>query len=68
MIVFFSLFQWFSRIYDILCDLFAERMPQDKSYKYKPDTVNVYFENRINATIHRADVRKSVKEITGDKK
>lgn len=55
-------------MYDILCDLFAERMPQDKSYKYKPDTVNVHFENRINATVHQVDVRKTIKEITIDKK
>lgn len=57
-----------SRIHDVLCDLFAERMPQDKHYKYKPDTVNVYFENRIKATIHPVDVRKTIKEITTDKK
>lgn len=43
-------------------------MPHDKSYKYKPDTVNVYFENRINATIHQVDVRKTIQEITTDKK
>lgn len=55
-------------MYDVLCDLFAERMPQDKSYKYRPDTVNVYFENRINATIHKVDVRNTIKEITADKK
>lgn len=63
-LIFFSTF----RVYDILCDLFAERMPQDTSYKYKPDTVNVYFENRINATIHKVDVQKTIKEITADKK
>lgn len=56
------------RIYDVLCDLFAERMPQDTTYKYKPDTVNVYFENRIKATIHQVDVQKTIKEITTDKK
>lgn len=56
------------RVFDILCDLFAERMPQDKNYKYKPDTVNIYFENRINASIHQVDARKTIKEITADKK
>lgn len=61
-------FRFISRMYDILCDLFAERMPQDKSYKYKPDTVNVYFENRINATLHQVDVQKTIQEITADKK
>lgn len=55
-------------MYDILCDLFAEKMPQDHSYKYKPDTVNVYFENRINGTLHKFDVQKTIKEITSDKK
>lgn len=59
---------FFFRIYDILCDLFTERMPQDTSYKYRPDTVNVYFENRINATIHLVDVRKTIQEITMDPK
>lgn len=43
-------------------------MPMDKSYKYKPDTVNVYFENRIKGTLHQVDVRKTIKEITTDKK
>lgn len=56
------------RIYDILCDLFAEQMPQDKNYKYKPNTVNVYFENRIKATIHPVAVQKMIKEITADEK
>lgn len=54
-------------MYDILCDLFAERMPEDKTYKYKPDTVNVYFENRLAGKLHKIDVRKTIKEITGDK-
>lgn len=67
-VLFNFLFFISTRMYDILCDLFAERMPQDKSYKYKPDTVNVYFENRIKATLHQVDVRKTIKEITTDKK
>lgn len=55
-------------MYDILCDLFAERMVQDHSYKYKPDTVNVYFENRIEGTLHMIDVKKTIKDISSDEK
>lgn len=55
-------------MYDILCELFAERMPQDTAYRYKPDSVNVYFENRLNGTVHQIDVRHTIKQITSDKK
>lgn len=55
-------------MHETLCELFAERMPQDTSYKYKPDSVNVYFENRLNATLHQVDVRNTIKQITSDKK
>lgn len=55
-------------MYDILCDLFAEPMEQDKQHKYLPDTVNVYYENRLAGTLHKANVRKTIKEITSEKK
>lgn len=54
-------------LFDILCDLFAEQMPEDKDYRYRPDTVNVYYENRVQAKLHKIDVTKTIKEITADK-
>lgn len=55
------------RMYDILCDLFSERLAQDPLYKYKPDTVNVYYENRIAGTLHMVRPEKTIKEITMEK-
>lgn len=65
-----SLFYWSksiqNRLYDILCDLFAEQMPEDKHHQYRPDTVNVYYENRVQGKLHKIDVMKTIKQITMD--
>lgn len=53
-------------LYDILCDLFAEPMPEDKQYQYRPDTVNVYYENRVQGKLHKLDASQTVKQITSD--
>lgn len=55
-----------NRLYDILCDLFAEQMPEDKQHQYRPDTVNVYYENRVQGKLHKIDVMKTIKQITMD--
>lgn len=55
-----------NRLYDILCDLFAEQMPEDKQHQYRPDTVNVYYENRVRGELHQIDAMKTIKQITMD--
>lgn len=49
-------------------DLFAERMECDKNHAYKPNSVNVYFENTLAGSVHLADVKQTIKGITGNKK
>lgn len=55
-------------MHHILCDLFADRVAPDPLVRYKPDAVNVYFENRINGTLHTVKPDQNIKQITMDKK
>lgn len=56
------------RIFDILVDLFSERMECDVGYRYRPNSVNVYFENTLTADVHLIDVQQTIKQITSNKK
>lgn len=55
-------------MYDILVDLFAERMEFDVHYAYRPNNVNVYFENKLTAKVHLVNVQDVIKTITANKK
>lgn len=51
---------------DALEHLFAEPLECDKEQKYKPDTCNVYYENRIAASVHKVTLSKTIKEIISE--
>lgn len=52
---------------DVIESLFAENLPLDKTNTYRPDTVNVYYENRKVGCVHKVDLSKSIKEIVQEK-
>lgn len=52
---------------DVVDNLFAEPLPMDTKKIYRPDTVNVYYENRKVGCVHKVDLEKSVKEIIQEK-
>lgn len=53
---------------ELLVDMFTEPMECDKLHRYRPNTLSVYFENRIVATVHKVDINKSIGEIIKNKK
>lgn len=55
-------------MFDILADLFTERMECDTGYRYRPNTVNVYFENTLTTEVVKVDVQQTIKQITFNKK
>lgn len=52
---------------DALAHLFAEPLDCDKQQKYKFDTCNVYYENRIAATVHKVTLSKPIRDIVSEK-
>lgn len=53
---------------DVLDELLTEPLQMDKHLKYKPSTVNVYFENRLTATCHKVNPFNRIADIISDKK
>lgn len=43
-------------------------MPEDKHHLYRPDTVNVYYENRVQGKLYKVDVMHTIKQITMEPK
>lgn len=52
---------------DALIELLKEPMPCDLKRVYNPESVNVYYENRIAAKVHLVNVKKTIKEILQEK-
>lgn len=52
---------------DALIELLKEPMPCDLNRVYNPESVNVYYENRIAAKVHLVNVKKTIKEILQEK-
>lgn len=52
---------------DVVDSLFAEPFPLDKTNSYRPDSVNVYYENRKVGCVHKVDTQKTIKEILQEK-
>lgn len=53
---------------DILLELLSEPLQMDKRLQYRPNTVNVYFENRLAATCHKVNAFNRIVDIITDKK
>ncbi|XP_065368090.1 DNA polymerase interacting tetratricopeptide repeat-containing, protein of 47 kDa [Calliphora vicina] len=56
-----------ARMSDVVDSLFAEPLPQDNTNSYRPDTVNVYYENRKVGCVHKVDLHKTIKQIVKEK-
>lgn len=54
-------------ISDCLNTLFAEPLPVDKTQAYRPVSVNVYYENRKAASVHKVNPAKTLREIIDEK-
>ncbi|XP_017149044.1 DNA polymerase interacting tetratricopeptide repeat-containing, protein of 47 kDa [Drosophila miranda] len=52
---------------DCLTTLFAEPLPCDKSHNYRMGNVNVYYENRKAACVHKVEPERSLSEIINEK-
>ncbi|SPP74059.1 DNA polymerase interacting tetratricopeptide repeat-containing, protein of 47 kDa [Drosophila guanche] len=52
---------------DCLKTLFAEPLPCDKSQNYRLGNVNVYYENRKAACVHKVELEKSLSDIISEK-
>ncbi|BFG03981.1 DNA polymerase interacting tetratricopeptide repeat-containing protein of 47 kDa [Drosophila madeirensis] len=52
---------------DCLTTLFAEPLPCDKSQNYRLGNVNVYYENRKAACVHKVELQKSLSDIISEK-
>lgn len=61
------MFFLFDRMIDTLTHLFAEPLECDKQQKYKSDSCNVYYENRVAATVHKVILSKTIKDIVSEK-
>lgn len=54
-------------MYDALCELFLEPLECDRNLRYTPDTVTLYYENRLVAKVVKVDSQKTIQEITAEK-
>ncbi|XP_034654376.1 DNA polymerase interacting tetratricopeptide repeat-containing, protein of 47 kDa [Drosophila subobscura] len=52
---------------DCLTTLFTEPLPCDKSQNYRLGNVNVYYENRKAACVHKVELEKSLSDIISEK-
>lgn len=52
---------------DCLNTLFAEPLPCDKTLSYRPESVNVYYENRKVGCVHKVRPNKTLREIMDEK-
>lgn len=52
---------------DALSHLFAEPLECDKQHKYRADSCNVYYENRVAASVHKVTLSNTIKEIVSEK-
>ncbi|KAL7736381.1 hypothetical protein ACLKA6_014847 [Drosophila palustris] len=52
---------------DCLNTLFAEPLPCDKTLSYRPEAVNVYYENRKVGCVHKVSPNKTLREIVDEK-
>lgn len=48
---------------DVLEDMFTEPLECDKQHRYKPNTLAVYFENRLDGTVHKVDISLTIRNI-----
>ncbi|XP_037928538.1 DNA polymerase interacting tetratricopeptide repeat-containing, protein of 47 kDa [Teleopsis dalmanni] len=51
---------------DCIYTLFNEPLPWDTAKNYQPDSINVYYENRLAGRVHKVDLNKSIKEIINE--
>ncbi|EDW02127.1 DNA polymerase interacting tetratricopeptide repeat-containing, protein of 47 kDa [Drosophila grimshawi] len=52
---------------DCLITLFEEPLPADKMSSYRPDKVNVYYENRKAGCAHKVNPKSTLREIINEK-
>ncbi|XP_062133741.1 DNA polymerase interacting tetratricopeptide repeat-containing, protein of 47 kDa [Drosophila sulfurigaster albostrigata] len=52
---------------DCLSTLFAEPLPCDRSLSYRPESVNVYYENRKVGCVHKVNPKLTLREILNEK-
>ncbi|KAH8299766.1 hypothetical protein KR044_005779 [Drosophila immigrans] len=52
---------------ECLSTLFAEPLPCDKTLSYRPESVNVYYENRKVGCVHKVNPKKTLREILNEK-
>jgi len=52
---------------DCLNTLFAEPLPCDKTLSYRPESVNVYYENRKVGCVRKVSPNKTLREIMDEK-
>lgn len=53
---------------DVLEEMFAEPLQVDPQYRYRPDTLSVYFENRLAGTVHKVNIFNRIADIITDKR
>lgn len=54
-------------IFECFEDMFALDEPTPHNYK-NPNDLNVYFENRLKATVYKVDLQKTIKDLVADEK
>ncbi|XP_034102389.1 DNA polymerase interacting tetratricopeptide repeat-containing, protein of 47 kDa [Drosophila nasuta] len=52
---------------DCLSTLFAEPLPCDRTLSYRPESVNVYYENRKVGCVHKVNPKLTLREILNEK-
>lgn len=53
---------------DVLDEMFAEPLQVDPAYRYRPDSLAVYFENRLAGTVHKVNIFNKIADIITDKR
>lgn len=53
---------------DVLDEMFAEPLQVDPAYRYRPDALAVYFENRLAGTVHKVNIFNRIADIITDKR
>ncbi|XP_037030296.1 DNA polymerase interacting tetratricopeptide repeat-containing, protein of 47 kDa [Bradysia coprophila] len=52
---------------DALSHLFAEPLECDRQQRYRFDSCNVYYENRIAASVHKVNLSQTIRQIVSEK-
>lgn len=53
---------------NVLAEMFSEPLGCDTEHKYIPGKLNVYYENRLSATVHKCNLEDTIAKIVTNPK